>query len=109
MSGSFRAAAPGICGSHSGTRSGRTALRASRVTACSGASPTRSPTVSAAATANRAATSTARKFFAVSAAIRSSRGVCRRCRKPFIIAPVSMPTGQASLQVESPAQVSTAS
>ena len=72
-------------------------------------SSSRSPILSAAATASRAEASTALKFFAVSAAIRSSRGECRWWRKSFIMAPVSMPTGQASLQVESPAQVSTAS
>lgn len=62
-----------------------------------------------AATASRADASTALKFFAVNAATFSSRGECRACRKSFMKAPVSMPTGHASLQVESPAHVSTAS
>ena len=49
---------PGICGSHSGTRSGRTALRAARVSDAGSRSPIRS----AAATASRAAFSTALKL-----------------------------------------------
>lgn len=73
------------------------------------AASSRSPIFSAAPTARRADASTVLNRLAVSAAIRSSRGECLRWRKSFIMAPVSMPTGQAIAQVESPAQVSTAS
>lgn len=105
MSGSRCLADPGTAGSHSGIRSGRTIFRSPRVTAGS----SRASIFAAAATASRAAASTTRKCSAVSVATRSSRAECRWCRNAFIIAPVSIPTGQASLQAESPAQVSTAS
>jgi hypothetical protein len=96
-------------GNQPGIRSLLITARAASVVAVSAPWPTSFAVAPAAPTAIRATRSSGRKLRASVAATRSAVRPCSRCRCCFISTPVLMPTGQASSQLPSPAQVWTAS